>query len=377
MADKKDKKIVPLEKKQFNLGNYKAKNKLDDGVKDKELEYIPLSPAFQTVTGISVVKGIVNMFRGYTNTGKSTALLETIVGCQKSGILPVIIDTENSFNWSHARDIGFEFEEIVNEVTGEVENYEGFFIYVNNDHLLKEIGQKRNKDLNEAVIEDVAEFIHKLLDDQTKGDLDVELCFLWDSIGTLDCEKSVVSNSRNNMWNAGAMEAAFKSIINYRIPASRKENKKYTNTLVVVNKIWLDSMQGAGVIKNKGGEAMAYATRLIFHFGGIQSYGTKKLVAKADGKDYTYGTQTKVNVEKNHITGSSYNGVLISTAHGFILPEDIDKYKKEKKNYILAKLGLTDDSTDLTFTEEEVLFVDNTAKITFLSSTLLSIHQKV
>ncbi len=348
------KEIKPIEKKNFSLADYKAVKKLDDGVKDKPLEYIPLSSAFQKVTGLSIPKGTVSILRGYSNTGKSTALIETAIGCQRSNVLPVIIDTENGFNWLHARDMGFEYNEVVDEETGEVVNYEGDFIYVNNDHLIELHGKKRDKNRDVAVIEDVSDFINALLEDQTNEKLPVELCFLWDSVGTLDCDKSVTSKSSNNQWNAGAIEQCFKSLINFRIPASRKENKKYTNTFVVVNKIWLDAMQGAGVVKNKGGEAFFYAARLIVHFGGIQSHATKKLLATANGKDYVYGTQTKVAIEKNHVTGSSFKGDLVSTAHGFILPTEVDAYKKEHKNYILSKLGIGEtDNIELTFREEE------------------------
>lgn len=352
MTEKKNKEIKPLEKKVFSLENYKAKNKLNDNVRDKPLEYIQVSPAFQKVTGLSIIKGVVNIIRGYSNTGKSTLLVETAIGCQKQGILPVIIDTENGWNWNHCKDMGFEFEEYVDEDSGEI-SYKGFFIYINNDYLINEFGKKRDKNRDEAVIEDVAMFMNKCLDDQTKGELKYELCFLFDSIGSLDCEQGVTSDSRSNMWAAAAYEQSFKSLANYRIPASRKVNKEYTNTLVAVNKVWLNSMNmGQPTLKSKGGEFFYFAARLIFLMGGIQSHGTKKLIAKANGKDYVWGTQTKVTVEKNHITGTSYKGDIISTAHGFILAEDADSYKKEHKEYILSKIGVSKD-TQLDFFEEE------------------------
>jgi len=355
---KEEKKAIG--KKTFSLDAYKVTNKLNDGVKDKPLEYIQLSPAFQTVTGISIVKGIVNLLRGFSNTGKSTALIESAIGAQRQGILPIIIDTENGWNWEHARAMGFEFTdvqgEVTNEETGEVTtetvNYEGFFIYINNDYLIENFGKKRDKNRDEAVIEDVAEFMNKTLDDQNEGNLEYELLFCFDSIGTLDCEQCITAKSRNNMWNAGAYEAAFKSLINYRIPASRKTNKKFTNTLVAVNKIWIDNM-GMGVVMNKGGNAFMYGARLVFHFGGVQSQGIKKLIAKANGKDYHYGTQTKVSVEKNHINGTSNNGVIISTAHGFKMPEEMEEYKKQYKNYFITQLGMSL-NTEVTFAEEDL-----------------------
>jgi len=355
LAKEKSKKTIkPIEKKNFSLSDYKGVKKLDTGAKDKPLEYIPLSSAFQTVTGlIGLPKGYVSILRGYTNTGKSTALIEAAVGCQREGIIPVIIDTENGFNWNHARDMGFIFEYPLDEETGELGEPIGDFIYINNDHLINLYGKKRDKNRDVAVIEDVADFVNGLLEDQLNELLPNELCFLWDSVGTLDCEKSITSKSSNNMWNANAIEACFKSLITYRIPASRKENKKYTNTFVVVNKIWLDSMQGAGIVKHKGGEAFYYSARLVIHFGGVNSHGTKKLVATANGREWVYATQTKVTVDKNHVEGASYKGELVSTAHGFILPTELDVYKKQHKNYILSKLGVSD-NTDITFSEKEI-----------------------
>lgn len=349
-----EKKLKPLAKKNFNLAAYKAVNKLDDGVKDKEVQFIPMSPAFYAVTGIpGIIKGTVNMFRGYSNTGKSTGMIECCVGAQRTGVLPVIVDTENAWNWTHAREMGFEFDEIVDNETGEIVNYEGFFIYVNNDYLIEHFGKKRSKTRDEAVVEDVAEFINKTLDDQQKGELECELLFAWDSVGTLDCNQGVESNSRNNQWVAGSLEVSFRSIINHKIPASRKENKKYTNTFLVINKIWYNAaVGGMGVVMNKGGFAFQYATRLQATYGSQITHGTKKLVAKADGKEYVWGTLTKVNIEKNHITGVSFGGPIISTAHGFILPEDQEKYKKENKKYILSKLGIFSD-VKIIFSEED------------------------
>jgi len=330
-------------KKIFSLDNYKKDKHLDEDIKDKPLEYIPLSHAFQESTGLpGIPKGSVTLFRGYSNTGKSTSILESIRGAQKSGVLPVIIDTENSFSWEHAKTMGVEYEEVWDDETGEVINYKGFFIYINNDYLINNFGKLRDKNRDEAVVEDVASFIHHLLDEQKEGKLPYELCFLWDSIGTLDCEKGVVSKATNNMWTAGAIEQAFRSIINHRIPSSKKEGKEYTNTFAAVQKIWLDSMSGAGVVKHKGGEAFFYGARLIVHYGGVQSHGTSRIVATANKRDYAFGIETKIEIIKNQINGISYKGSIISTPHGFILKDGLDEYKKENKDYLLSKLGVDD-----------------------------------
>jgi hypothetical protein len=333
-----NKKLIDLSK----LKDFKIKNGFNEDVKDKELEWIPISKAFTEATGLSgIPKGYITLSRGFSNTGKSTSLMEAIVSSQKLGILPVIIDTENNFNWEHAKDMGLQFDEVIDEETGEIVNYDGFFIFINNEHLIENYGKKRDKNRQEAVIEDVADFCHDLLDKQTNGELPHELLFAWDSIGTLDCEQCVTSKNRNNMWNAGALEAAFKSLINHRIPASRKEGKPYTNTMIAVQKIWIDSMAGKGSVKHKGGEAFFYGARLILHFGGIISHGTEKLKATSGGKEYSFAISTKIEVVKNQINGIQLLGKIISTPHGFVSPLELETYKKENKDYLLSKLGTT------------------------------------
>lgn len=345
MANTKEAKMekkAPVKKQSYSLSDYKAEKKLNDEVKDKAMEFIPMSKAFREVLGMDIPKGYVSLIRGFSNVGKSTALIEAIVGAQKIGTLPVIIDSENNFSFEHAKLMGMEFEEVKDDKTGEVKSYEGFFIYINNNYLIENYGKIRDKNRDEAVIEDVAEAIHNLIDDQNAGKLPYDLLFCWDSIGTLDCEQSVVGKNRNNMWNAGSMSVNFNSLLNHRIPGSRKENSKYTNTFIGVQKIWLDSMQGAGIIKHKGGEAAFYASRLIFHLGGITSHGTKRLTATANGRDYAFGIETKIGIVKNHVNGISYTGTIVSTPHGFVKSDDIDNYKKENKKYLLSKLDLSD-----------------------------------
>ena len=356
MAEKPKKEIKPLEKRFHGLENFKAKHKLNQGIKDKPLTWIPLSPAFQKVLGITgMPKGYVSILRGHSNTGKSTALAEAVISAQRMNILPIIIDTENAWSWERARKMGMDFEEVVDENTGEVTDYCGDFIYINNAHLIEDYGKKRDKNADEAVVEDVAAFINECLDEQNKGEkgsMNYELLFCWDSIGTLSCQKAVESKSGNNQWVAGAIEVAFKSIINARIPGSRKENKIHTNTLVVVNKVWVDNM-GMGVLKNKGGSAFGFACRLQILLGGTLGASTKRLVATANNKKYTYATLTKITVEKNHITDTTFSGELVSTPYGFILPSEIEDYKKEHKDEIAAMLELSDKNIVINYTEEE------------------------
>lgn len=338
-----------ISKKTFDLDGFKVSSGLDGTVKEKPLEWIPFSKDFHKEVGLpGLPKGYFTLMRGYSNTGKSTGVYEAIAGCQKTGVLPVIIDTEGNFNWEYAKNVGVEFDEVIDEDTGEIMNYVGNFIFVNGDDLLQryanvdysngKVGKKPLR--NEPVIEDVARFITELLDEQAKEDtkLGVDLCFLWDSAGSLNGFKSVKSKANNNMWNAGSMESAFKSIMNHRIPSSRREGKEFTNTLGFVQKVWLDNDNR--VIRHKGGEALFYGCRLIYHYGGIISHGTKKLKATSGGKDYQFGVETKIRAEKNQVNGIEWKGKICSTPHGYISPDNLNDYKKKHRKELLKKLNL-------------------------------------
>jgi len=355
---KKPTKKGPLKVNEFNLNSFKKDFGVNGVVKDKELTWIPFNEGYHDAIGLpGIAKGYITLFRGFSNTGKSTAAFEAMAACQKMGILPVFIDTENNFIWSHAKDIGVEFEEVVDKETGEITDYDGRFLVINNDSLLAKYGtydyaesKDKKERRSEAVIEDVARFIDELLDEQAKSvykDKDgnptsdfPEICFIWDSIGSLKCFKSVASKSNNNMWNAGAMATSFGGIMDYKIPASRREGKVHTNTMVAIQKIWVDSM-GAGAVKHKGGEAAWHSARMIVHMGGVQAHGTTTLKATSGGNSYTFGMFTKIKCVKNHINGIELEGKIASVSHGFLNPDKKNEYTKEYKDYLMEKLNVT------------------------------------
>jgi hypothetical protein len=355
------KKGATIKKQEFDLTSFKTNSGLQSNVKDKDLEWIPLGEAFSDITKCGIAKGYVTLLRGYSNTGKSTGMYEGIASCQKLGILPVIIDTEGNFNWEYARNVGVEFNEVTND-NGEIINYDGFFIFMNTDLIEQKYGKYKHDEgkygttsRGEGCIEDISMFINELLDQQIEEKLPYELCFFWDSIGSIDCYKAIMSKSRNNMWNANALEVSFKSILNNRIPNSRKEGKKYTNTFVGVQKIWYDGMNN--VVRHKGGEAFFYGARMIFHYGGIIAHGTSKLTATLEGRNYNFGTETKLGCIKNQVNGLTLEGKICSTPHGYWLPDKVDQYKKQNKDFLLKKLGF--DSGEISIKKEEISTVDD------------------
>lgn len=335
-------------KKSFSLDKFKKNKGLaNTSIKFKEQRWIPLSKAFQEITSIpGIPEGHITLLRGHSDTGKTTALLEASVSAQKMGILPVFIITEMKWSWEHAREMGLDFQEVVDESTGEIVDYEGFFIYTDRGQM--------------NTIEDVAAFILDLIDDQKKGDLPYNLCFFWDSIGSVPCDLSVRSNKNNNEWNAGAMSTQFGNNLNQKIALSRKETSPYTNTLVAINKVWTqkpESPMGQPKLQNKGGMSMWYDATLIITFGNITNPGTSKIKAIKNGLQVEFAKRTNIQIEKNHIGGVQSRGRVVMTSHGFI-PDDkraIDKYKDEHKDHWLKLVG----SLDFDLIEEGDLEEDN------------------
>lgn len=325
----------PTPKKNFSLDNFKKDVGAED-VPDVPLEWIKLSEGFQKATGLpGFPKGYVSLSRGHSNTGKSTAVCEAIVSAQKMGMFPIIIDTENNLGRDRLSLMGFDWD--------------GNYVMIDNEFLLEKFGKKQDPNRLEASIEDLANAIRFFIHQQEIGKLPFDLLFAIDSIGTLNCIKTINAlekdDSQNNMWNAGAYEKSFMSLLNNTIPNSRKVNKPYTNTLIAVQKIWIDNMN-MGVVKHKGGETFYLGSRLIVHTGGIISHSTKKITATSKKREVAYGIETKIGVVKNHIDGPlggiSMEGKIVSTPHGFIFKEDIDEYKKQN---ILYFRNLFEDDT--------------------------------
>ena len=333
---------------KFDLSSFKEKKGLKQNVKFKEQTWIPLSQAFQDVTSIpGIPMGHIVLLRGHSDTGKTTALLETAVSAQKRGVLPVFIITEMKWNWEHAKQMGLQVEEVVDKDTGEITNYEGEFIYADRETI--------------HTIEDVAKFILDLIDEQKRGNLPYDLVFLWDSIGSVPCEMSVKSNKNNNEWNAGAMSTQFGNSVNQRITLSRKESSEFTNTLVCINKVWTakaESPMGKPKLMNKGGFAMWFDSTFVVTFGNISNAGTSKIKAIKDGKQVEFAKRVNLQIDKNHINGVTTRGKIVMTPHGFI--NDNDKELKEYKNANAQAWKDILGGADFTIVEEEQAYNDIT-----------------
>ena len=361
---------------------------------NKTQSWILMPKAFQEATKLpGIPECTVVSVIGHSNVGKSTLINHAIASAQKQGIIPVIIDTENSFSFQYAQNMGFKAEPIYGDVevedidpeTGEItthtENqiihWDGDFIYYNNRLLCERFGDidyskgVRTKNKRKiAVVEDVASCINELLDAQDNEEIEQGFLFVWDSIGSIGSFKEYNSGAGtgkigNPMWTAAAISSAFNLIVNDRIPSSKKISSKYNNTFLYVNKVWMDAMTnpvGPAIMQTKGGKSMKYATRLEILLGGQLTSGIKRLTASSKGVNYSYGIETKIKVLKNHLDAPHnvcYEGNMIASDMGFISPDDLDAYKKEHIGEILKELNKLADgkfeinASDIEFNETE------------------------
>lgn len=355
---------------------------------DKPMEWLTMPDAFQEATKLPGIPiGYVTSIIGHSNTGKTTLLNHAMVSAQRQGYIPVYFDTENAFSFEYAVKMGLDATPVYGDVqvedidpeTGEVSyhienrivNWEGNFLYYNTTKLAEQYGtfdystgKDTTKNRGEAVLEDIARCMQELIIAQRDGEIDQGLVFIWDSVGSIGCYKEYKSLSANNMWAAGALSVAFMKVVNDLIPSSRKVSSKYTNTFIYINKVWMDNTTSPtqAIMRTKGGNAFKYATRLEILMGGQLTAGVKRLTATAKGLNYSYGTETKIKVLKNHLNAPHnvcYEGPLVATDTGFISVESLEDYKKTHISVILKELqnrasdGIKVKETDIEFQETE------------------------
>lgn len=358
---------------------------------EKELDWIVMPQGFQDAVRLNIPIGYVSVVKGWQETGKSTIINAIIASCMRQGIIPIIYDTENNFDFSYAIACGMQAKPITQEVeeeaydeeTGEVTgtqkvtkviDYSGDFFYFNSYRLAMKYGdwdysagKASSKKRKTAVMEDVARSMNEFLDLQEEGKIKAPICFLWDSYGSIESYRSWESKVRNPMWDAGAFTYAFSTVFMDRIPGSRRIGSEYTNTVVYVNQIREETMMGMPGVPSTamlGGKAARFRPRLIFHLGGVAKSATKRLTMTAKGEKISYGIITRIKTEKNELKAPynlSSEGEFACVHCGIIPADDksIDEYKKTHMKYLLElmekernAIGVSEN--DVTFSEEEI-----------------------
>lgn len=328
-------KKATIKKQEFSLDAIKGE--FSSNASYKQQEYYDLGPEFLDATGVpGPAIGHINMFLGHSDTGKTTALINTIIDAQKRGDLPVIIITEQKWSFDHAKMMGFDCQSVVDEETGEM-SWDGSFIFNNNFDY----------------IEQITDYINGMLDKQAAGKIPMNLCFVWDSVGSVPC-KMTFEGKGGKQHNAGVLSDKIGMGLNQRISGSRKSTSKYINTMVIVNQPWVslpDNPFGQPKIQAKGGNSIWLNSSLVFLFGNEKDAGISKIAAIKDKRKVKFAVRSKISVLKNHINGLGYaDGKIIVTPHGFLKGKDaaeekvsIETYKDEHASYWKEILGADGD----------------------------------
>jgi len=315
-------------KKDFDFNSLKSK--MSTSTKYKPDQFLSCGEAFLEASGLpGPAMGHVNMLLGHSNAGKTSALIAASVDAQSQGILPIFLVTEKKWSFDHCKLMGLQCEK--NEETGE---WDGFFFY--------------RDDFN--FIEQVTDYINDCLAKQEKGEIPYDICFFWDSVGSVPCEMTWRGKG-GTQHTARVLAEKFNMGLNQKINNSRKETSKYTNGIVICNLPWValpDSPMGRPKIKPKGGEAIYQCSTLVFRFGNEANAGIAKIDATSNGRTINFATKTKITVDKNHINGLGYaDSRIIVTPHGFITDDKRDnkaaltRYKNDTKEYWSERLGDT------------------------------------
>ena len=365
---------------------------------DKPMEWLIMPKAFQDAIKLpGFPQGYVSTICGHSNTGKSTLVNHAIVAAQRQGIIPVIYDTENNFDFKYAIDMGMDatpvYDEVdveyVDEETGEIKyatetrivEYVGPFFYFNNAILSDrygnidyQTGKTTAKKRTSAVIEDMVYSINEFLEYQANGDIEQGFLFIWDSVGSIGGLKSYNSKVGNNMFDAGTISAAFQDIMDNKIPSSRKMSSQCTNSMILINKVWLDGTTNPIAppsLEMKGGKSITYRSRLILLLGGQLKASIKRLSAVSKGLTYNYGIQTKIKVLKNQLPAPfnvTYEGEFICTDIGIIgtSKDEQDEYRKTHVGDILKKLNeiAENNGQEIQLNSADLDFVSNEEDIT-------------
>jgi hypothetical protein len=310
---------MSIKKKDFSIASLASK--YSSKMSYKPDRFLDLGDVFLDATGLpGPAIGHINMFLGHSDTGKTTALLSSASDALKKGIFPIFIITEQKFNFEHAGIMGLPVKEEVDESTGEMK-FSGDFIYRNDFEY----------------IEQITDFINEMMDLQEKGEMPYDLLFLWDSIGSVPC-KMTFEGKGGKQHNASVLSDKIGMGINQRISGSRRSDKPYTNTMIIVNQPWVELPSNPfeqPKIKAKGGESIWLNSTLVFRFGNEKNAGTSKITVSNKGRTITIGSRTKISVMKNHVNGIQFaDGKVMVTSHGFLKMRTTSEEKASKESYI-------------------------------------------
>ena len=216
---KKDFKVAFSDERVFSLED-------DEGLQIKY--WISCPPPLEKVMGGAkgVPCGLVTLFQGPSDSGKTTAAIHQMIQTQRDGGIAVICLTEPKFSKERAIEMGLDVTRTIMLRAKTVEEAEEKLAIV-----MKRIRAKYP---------------------------DKKICIVWDSIGYSKCQKEVDSKKHNNMWKASAIKTMMGTMQIWLDDGAI--------TLIGINHTYSTQMGGK---KGTGGEGLKLSAAMILDFTGI------------------------------------------------------------------------------------------------------------
>lgn len=277
---------------------------------EKPPKYVVLSPELQACLGNlpGFALGDISEIWGDSDTGKSTILMKAAVEAQNQGILPVVIIKEKKHREARFTAMGFDTKKAI----------------VN---------------LSCANLEEMFEFMGKIIADVNKGKLQKDVMFFVDSFGNANCKAALKHNpdgtteTKNvHMQNAKVFSEEITTLAD-KINETRYETSPHYIGMVYVNHTYDKPVKigGQTFVKEqpRGGKKRKYIASLE-----IKTKRIKSLKAIVNKIPLDFGFISKVTVVKNHINGVYTSGTLIITEDEIFAnePGAINDYKKRNKD---------------------------------------------
>lgn len=293
--------------KKFDLDAYKKSIKVADTPLKKDT-FVTLEECVQAVIGMPGIPiGHITQAYGKSDTGKTSLAFHTAARAQQEGILPVVIVTEGKVDWGRAKQMGFDRD--------------GFCIVEENLEYL----------------EDVFQFMDRILADVEMGKLPQDTLIIWDSVGnTLSRDEVTVNKDGTTTKEATMMKAAKvitenMRILSHKVNNTRKVSYPRSVGVLIVNQAYMKPATfkgGQPVLTPYGGDAIWFRSSLVLKFSKIG-----KLTATVDKKKLGFGIESKITVDKNHVTPICNSGDFVITADAIIPNEKgaIEDYKETHK----------------------------------------------
>ena len=271
-------------------------------------KYIPMSKAFQEALELpGIPMGVISCIYGKPDTGKTTQLMEAIVGCQKAEVIPILILTEHKFAYDRLIQMGGDPTQMIVVPVDSIEK--GY------DLIIKMLRDLQNNKLK---------FEDKEGNEQTIDMTDLSCLFLWDSIGNVMSNAEMEAETEN--WDKGMMKTAKAlRVLTRKVNALLNRVREKAGILFLNQSYMQTAPNGIQTEIPTGGDAIPYSSALV-----IRTRKRKRLEAQIKGKDCDIGLETILEVIKNHITNRKLTSSVFTVATGTIpaTKEALDEYKK-------------------------------------------------